>query len=109
MIATIIIVGIALGWLAYETDWFTVHLLIGESESEYDKRIIGAMLEEAVKEDRAYQDWLDHLYDLKPAHGYRQPKYSPMSAQDRLYANANRIDNLAHFSHPQVERKIEWT
>ncbi len=43
MIAAIIIVGIALAWLGYETQWLTLRLSYRETIAEYDRRILAEM------------------------------------------------------------------
>ena len=113
MIATILIVGAALVWLGYESDWLRINLCdtgaqflekTDEDCAFYDsedyREMIGNLAEQ-IEAEVGYRKYLHDLYELKPA--TKQPAHGAMSIQDRLYAEANRSDNLAHFSHQQVE------
>ena len=69
MLATIIIVGLALYWLGIETDWLRICLEAYETIDQYDKRILDAILNETPKEDDGYQKWLAKLYEPKLKYG----------------------------------------
>jgi len=73
MIATILIVGIALYWLMRETKWLMIRLKAYETIAQYDARILGAMEREYQDGQRRYQErhqkWLDGRYADKVHYG----------------------------------------
>ncbi len=87
MIATIIIVGLALGWLGHESHWLTIRLAIGESIEDYDKRIPGAMIMPANVEEDIFE----------PASGYYHKAPKVQGIAERLYAESNKVELLSRF------------
>lgn len=65
-------------WLMRETDWLRIHLAIGETLAEYDRRILRQIEIEYLAEhgetyqeyETRYQAWLVNYYAPKPLPAY---------------------------------------
>ncbi len=89
MIATIVIVGAALFWLGVESSWLTIRLAIGESEEDYDRRILAPMLAEPDE----IEEWPDSPAALRLN---RIPR-TPQGMAERLYHQSNKVELLSRF------------
>ena len=83
MIATIIIVGLALYWLGIETDWLRVCLEAYETIDQYDKRILDAMLNETPKEVDELKAWLTQYPEPKLKYNFGNMDAEVINARDR--------------------------
>ena len=69
MIPSLIIIALAFAWLGYESDWLRIRLAIGETDAEYDKRILTAMRIEWEEKQSAYREWLTERYEPALVYG----------------------------------------
>jgi len=105
MIATIVIISLALYWLGRETDWLRVRLLVGsimadaDIELDYDGSDIDyladyeSQLQEAIT-DAAYYAWLKEYHAPKyryasPKENQVDPRYRWMVKEDDVRARRN--------------------
>ena len=106
MIATIIIVSLALYWLARETDYLRIRLLVGilaYDDSDYETEYDGSdsvflddyelQAKESI-EDIAYEAWLKKRYEPKYVYGgfpdkSIDPRDKWMAAEENLHKRRN--------------------
>lgn len=67
MIATSIIIGVALLWLAYETDYMRVRLLVGKLAVVYERKSWGELKPWIITKHHPF--WLRHPDNMSPLCG----------------------------------------
>lgn len=99
MIVTLLTIALAYVWLLYETDWLKVRLPMGETDAEYDSRVLNQLDAEykasaQYKYDQAYGEWLRRRYEPILVRGFDDymedyPQDKWLEKEEQLSARRN--------------------